>query len=87
MATLLQQTYRYIIRAEGVRSGRAIIGGTRIGVHDIVGLILNGASVDEVVRSFPVLTRSQVYEALAYYEDNKDEIDLLVSQQMAGGPA
>ena len=87
MATMHQQAYRYITHAEGVRSGRAIVEGTRIGVHDIVSLILNGASVDEVVRSYPVLTRSQVYEALAYYEDNKDEMNLLVSQQMAGAEA
>jgi len=87
MSILLQQAYRYIIRTAGVRSGRAIIEGTRISVHDVMGLILNGASVDEVVRSYPVLTRSQVYEALAYYEDNRDEIDLLVSQQMAGAEA
>ena len=79
--------YRYITRREGVRSGRAIVEGTRIGVHDVVGLVLNGDSVDDVVRSFPSLTRAQVYECLAYYEDNKDEIDFLAASQMAeAGP-
>ena len=41
--------------------------GTRIGVHDVIGLIVNGATVDEVCRSFPDLKRSHVYECLAYY--------------------
>ena len=77
-------TYRYITQVPGVRSGRAIIEGTRIAVHDIVGQILNGADINTVVGSFPSITRAQVYEALSYYEDNKEEIDLLVAQQMAG---
>lgn len=77
-------TYRYITQIPGVRSGRAIIEGTRIAVHDVVAQFLNGADVNSVVASFPSLTKAQVYEALAYYEDNKEEIDLLVAQQMAG---
>ena len=56
--------------------------GTRIGVHDVIGLIVNGAGVDEVCRSFPDLKRSQVYECLAYYEDHCAEIDDLVAEQM-----
>jgi len=80
---MLAQTYRHIVSRSGVRSGNPIVEGTRIGVHDVVGLVLNGASVDDVVRSFPALTRAQVYECLAYYEDNKAEIEALVARQMA----
>ena len=80
---MLKQQYRYITRADGVRSGRAIVADSRIGVHDVVALVLNGASIDDVVRSYPSLTRAQVYESMAYYEDHKNEIDLLVAQQMA----
>jgi uncharacterized protein (DUF433 family) len=79
--------YRYITRLPGVRSGAAIVVGTRIGVHDVVGLIVNGAGVDDVVRSFPELTRAQVYECLAYYEDHREDIDWRVAEQMAEGPA
>jgi len=79
--------YRYLVNLPGVRSGRTIIEGTRIGVHDVVGLIVNGASVDEVCRSFPGVTRSQVYECLAYYEDHRVEIDAFVAEQMSEGPA
>ena len=57
--------------------------GTRIGVHDVVGLIVNGAAVDDVLRSFPDLTRAQVYECLAFYEDHRTAIDALVAEQMA----
>lgn len=74
--------YRYLVSLPNVRGGSAIIDGTRIGVHDVVGLIVNGSSVDDVVRSFPDVTRAQVYECLAYYEDHRAEIDTLVARQM-----
>ena len=81
------ETYRYLEKVPGVRSGNAVVVNTRIGVHDVVGLIVNGATVDDVVRSFPDLTRAQVYECLAYYEDHRGEIDYLVARQMSEGPA
>ena len=48
-----------------------------------VGLILTGSSIDDVVRSFPSLSRAQIYECMAYYEDHKSELDLQIAQQMA----
>ena len=75
-------SYRYIVRSPDVRGGHARVEGTRIGVHDVIGLIVNGASVDEVCRSLPDLKRSHVYECLAYYEDHRAEIDDLVAVQM-----
>lgn len=80
-------TYRYLTKIPGVRSGRMLIVGTRIGVHDVVGLVINGASIDEVCRSFPGMTRAQVYECLSYYEDHRVEIDALIAQQMSEGSA
>lgn len=78
-------TYRYIARQPGVRGGQAIVEGTRIGVHDVIGLLESGESVDSVIsRCFPSLTRAQVYECLAYYEDHRGEIDVLVARQMSG---
>ena len=81
--TVTSEIYRYIARTPGIRGGNAHVEGTRIGVHDVVGLLQNGETVDSVTREFPPLTRAQVYECLAYYEDHKGEIDLLVARQMA----
>jgi uncharacterized protein (DUF433 family) len=76
--------YKYITRTPGIRGGKARIEGTRIGVHDVVGVLQNGETVDSILVScFPDLTKAQVYECLAYYEDHRDEINLLVAQQMA----
>ncbi len=77
-------TYRYLINLPGVRGGNTIVEGTRIGVHDVVGLYVNGAGVDDIVHSFPQLTRAKVFECLAYYEDHRVEIDTLVARQMSG---
>ena len=78
--------YAYITRQAGVRGGNAIVVGTRIGVHDVIALLQNGETIDSVVtQGFPALTRAQVYECLAYYEDHRGEIDLLVARQMSSG--
>ena len=46
-------------------------------------LIVNGASVDDVLRGFPDLARAQVHECLAFYEDHRTVMDALVAEQMA----
>lgn len=76
-------SYRYLVNLPDVCGGQTIVEGTRVGVHDVVGLIINGVSVDDALRSFPNLTRAQVYECLAYYEDHRAAIDALIAQQMA----
>ena len=75
--------YRYLVNVPGVCLGRTIVEGTRIGVHDVVGLLVNGAAIEDVLRSFPSLTKAQIYECLAYYEDHRTEIDALVAEQMS----
>ncbi|MBL8229484.1 MAG: DUF433 domain-containing protein [Bryobacterales bacterium] len=80
----VSENWRYIVRTPGVRSGNAIVGNTRIAVHDVIGLLPNGETIDTVrTNCFPELTRSQVYECLAYCEDHRGEIDLLAARQMS----
>jgi len=80
----ISESYRYIVRSPDVRTGNARVEGTRIGVHDVIGLLQNGETVDTLTANcFPNLTKAQIYECLAYYEDHKGEIDLLVAAQMA----
>lgn len=84
MNSEVSQSYRYIVRSPEVRGGNARVEGTRIAVHDVIGLLQNGETIDSVVANcLPVLTRAQVYECLAYYEDHRGEIDVLVARQMA----
>jgi uncharacterized protein (DUF433 family) len=84
----IEPSYRYIVRTPGVRGGHARVEGTRIGVHDVIGLLQTGETIDTLVTDrFPNLTRAQVYECLAYYEDHRGEIDVLVARQMSAGEA
>jgi uncharacterized protein (DUF433 family) len=76
--------YRYIVRSPEVRGGNARIQGTRIAFHDVIGLLQNGETVESLAAScLPTITKAQVYECLAYYEDHRGEVDLLVARQMA----
>jgi len=55
-------------------------------VYDVIGLLQNGETVDTLTTTcFPNLTKAQVYECLAYYEDHRGEIDLLVAAQNGAG--
>jgi uncharacterized protein (DUF433 family) len=75
-------SFRHIASIPGVRSGHPIIAGTRVAVHDVIGLNLTGETVEGVVRCFPNVSRAQVYECLAYYQENQGEMDVLVVRQM-----
>lgn len=84
MGSTVSGAYRYIVRSPDVRGGHARVDGTRVGVHDLVGLLHNGETIESVITvCLPTLTKAQVYECLAYYEDHRGEIDLLVARQMA----
>jgi uncharacterized protein (DUF433 family) len=60
----------------GVCGGKPRIAGHRIRVQDIVIWHERmGYSLDEVVSHYPQLTLADVYAALAYYHDHREEID------------
>ena len=55
--------------------GKPNIDGMRIKVELIATLHNAGASPEQMVEDYPPLTLAQIYSALAYYYDHKDEID------------
>ncbi len=69
-------TYPHIANIPGVCGGEAIIEGTRIAVWHVVGMYYKvGLTVEEIVADWEYLTPAQVFSALAYYHDNRIEID------------
>jgi uncharacterized protein (DUF433 family) len=65
-----------ITKAPGVCGGRACIAGHRIRVTDIVTWHeKRGYSADEIVDLFPGITLADVYAALAYCFDHRQEIE------------
>ncbi len=58
-----------------VCGSKPCVVGTRIRVQDIyVWHELQGPSADEIVSNFPQLTVADVYAALAYYWDHREEM-------------
>ncbi|MBI4715077.1 MAG: DUF433 domain-containing protein [Nitrospirae bacterium] len=56
--------------------GSPAIAGTRFPVRSVVIYILrHGLTPEELIARFPHLTLAQVHDALAYYYDNREEIE------------
>lgn len=76
-----QTAYPHIVKIDGVCGGQAVIEGTRIAVWHIVGYYYKvGMSVEEILAEWEYLKPAQVFSALAYYHDNKQEIDEIREQ-------
>lgn len=66
----------HITKTPGVCGGRACIAGHRIRVQDIATWHeKRGYCPDEIVGMFPGITLADVYAALTYYFDNREEIE------------
>jgi uncharacterized protein (DUF433 family) len=46
--------------------GQACIKGTRIPVHQIVLMLANGDTIDDLLKDFPSLTREDILACLEY---------------------
>ena len=67
---------KHIEKIPGVCGGRACISGHRIRVVDVVTWHeKRGYCPDEIVALFPGISLADVYAALAYYFDNREEIE------------
>lgn len=86
---------KHIECTPGVCGGKPRIAGHRIRVQDIaVWHEYQGLSADEIVAQFPQITLADVYAALAYYHDHRDEIrrqmkeaDERVALMLKGNPS
>lgn len=66
----------HITKTPGVCGGKACVAGTRVRVMDIVIWHEHfGWGADEIVSQIPSITLSDVHAALAYYFDNREEIE------------
>jgi uncharacterized protein (DUF433 family) len=66
---------KHIESTPGVCGGKPRIAGTRIRVQDVyIWHELVGRSAEEIVSSNPQITLADVYAALTYFWDHRDEI-------------
>lgn len=54
-----------------IRFGKPCIKGTRITVHDVLGWLASGMTIEEIVADFPHLSREQILACLAYSADRE----------------
>ena len=46
--------------------GQACVKGTRIPVHQVIGMLANGDEVEDILREFPSLQRDDILACLEY---------------------
>jgi uncharacterized protein (DUF433 family) len=81
MATAATISYPHIVKIPGYCGGKPAIDGTRVRVADVVAAHQQGESAEQILVSYEHLTLSQVYAALAYYYDNRDEIEEIFARE------
>ena len=70
-----------IVSTPGTCGGRPRIDGHRIRVADIaIWHERMGMSPDEIVSAYPTITLSDVHAALAYYYENRQQIDTSIRE-------
>lgn len=81
MATVQPKTvHPYITRRKNYCGGEPIIKGTKFPVRSVVTYVLRqGMTPEELITLFPHLTLAQVYDALSYYYDHKEEMDRILA--------
>ena len=75
MAATAKFVHSHITKQPGVRGGKACIDDTRISVADVVVLVKQGLSDQQIVERYPSLNLAQVHAAISYYHENRDELE------------
>ena len=84
MATAAKTAYPHITKDPSICSGRPCVEGTRVRVVDILALHEAGLTADQIIKEFTTLRGpADVYAALLYYHDNKDEIQADLAEDEA----
>jgi uncharacterized protein (DUF433 family) len=73
MPEAVKTEHPHIVRVEGVCGGEPVIDGLRVTVRHVVTLHQRGETVLEVAEALGI-TEPQVFHALSYFFDHRDEI-------------
>lgn len=71
----------HVVATPGTCGGKPRIAGTRIPVkHVVIMHEHQGMTLAEISEGYPHLTRADLHAALAYYHDQKEEMDQEISE-------
>jgi uncharacterized protein (DUF433 family) len=75
MATAAKTVYSHVTKQPGVRGGRPCIDDTRVAVVDIVAMLKQHNSAEQMLLAYPSLNLAQIHAAISYYYENQKEIE------------
>lgn len=68
--------HEHITIDPNIRSGKPIIRGMRITVYDVLEMLSDGMTFDEIIEDFPELNENDIYAVLAYAADKEHKISV-----------
>jgi uncharacterized protein (DUF433 family) len=80
MAEAVKTEHPHIVRLDGVCGGEPVIDGLRVGVRHVATLHRRGETIVEIAEALGI-TEAQVFHALSYFFDHRDEILALIAEE------
>jgi uncharacterized protein (DUF433 family) len=70
----------YVVTDDQILGGEPIVANTRTPVRAIVQLWRQGIPPEAIPGHLPYLSTAQVFDALSYYSDHQDEINIHIER-------
>jgi uncharacterized protein (DUF433 family) len=81
-----QTDHPHVIKVEGVRGGDPILRESYVSVRAVVEITYRlKQTPEEIVDSYNDMTLAQVFDALSYYHDHKQEVDDIIEANDRAG--
>ena len=80
MPIAVRTEHPHIVRLEGVCGGEPVVDGLRVTVRHVATLHVRGETIPEISEALG-LTEAQVFHALSYYFDHRDEITAMMAEE------
>lgn len=74
--------FSHITKTPEVCGGQPVIDDTRVRVVNIVALLKEGKTPEQMLVAYPSLNLAQVYAALSYYYDHPEEIEAALNEEL-----
>ncbi len=82
-AGLTKTNHPYIVQSHDVCGGSPVLEGTRTRVIDIaIEYTMLGRSPDEIIDAHPYLDLAKVHDALSYYYEHREDLDIEIRTRM-----
>jgi uncharacterized protein (DUF433 family) len=57
------------------------VGETRVSLESVIAAFIEGATAEEIVQQYDVLSLAEVYAVIGYYLENQNEIDSYLAER------